>query len=116
MIWLIFWAEPSISLIADMAWATTWPPVSAPPLADTTTSRVSLAPSAVLRTVAVICSSAAAVSSSEAACCSVRRDRSSEATLISWLPEWMPPALPTITPMVCSSLAIEPLKSSRSFS
>jgi hypothetical protein len=80
-------------------------------LAAITTSLACLAPSAVLRTVAVISSSAAAVSSSEAACCSVRLDRSSAAWLISPVPEWMPWLLPAMTLMVSCSLPMAALKS-----
>ena len=83
MIWLICWAEFSISLIAATASRTTTPERSASARAEPTASRAWPAPSAVLRTVAVISSSAAAVSSRLAACCSVRRDRLSDAWLIS---------------------------------
>ncbi len=58
-------------------------------LGGATTCWAAFAPSAVLRTVAVISSSAAAVCSRLAACCSVRRDRSSAAWLISHVPERM---------------------------
>jgi hypothetical protein len=86
----------AISSMTPMIWATWRDEASMPPIAstvDSTTSRewpasvwasrtawcAALAPSAVLRTVAVIWSRAAAASSRLAACCSERCDRSSAA-------------------------------------
>src|SRR4051812_36844923 len=115
MIWEISWADFSIAPIATTASCTTLPEASASALAAITTSLACLAPSAVLRTVAVISSKAAAVSSSEAACCSVRLDRSSEAWLISPTPLRMPPVASTMERMVACRRSSAALKSSCSF-
>ncbi|MNL29823.1 hypothetical protein D3C87_1515230 [compost metagenome] len=114
VIWAICWAEVSISRMAVTVSSTTSPLRRALWRVASTISRARSAPSEAWRTVAVTCSRAAAVSSSEAACCSVRRDRSSEAWLISVVVERMPAALPMITVMVSSSRPMARLKSSRS--
>ena len=67
-------------------------------------------------TVAVISSSAAAVCSRLAACCSVRRDRSSEAWVISSAPNLTPCATAAIACMVSCRVAMVALKSARSIS
>ncbi len=100
-----------MAFIASTASRTMTPLFSASPRADWTTPEACRAPSAVRFTVAVIWSRAAAVSSSEAACCSVRRDRSSEAWLISLEPERMAATLSTTTATACSSWAMAVLKS-----
>ncbi|MND80237.1 hypothetical protein D3C80_720050 [compost metagenome] len=100
-----------MAVMAATASRTTLPLASASPRAACTTLEACLAPSAVLFTVAVISSRAAAVSSSEAACCSVRRDRSSEAWLISPEPERMAATLVTTTATACSSCEMAALKS-----
>ncbi len=67
-------------------------------------------------TVAVISFRAAAVSSRLAACCSVRRDRSSEAAKISWVPDWIAAVLPAIFKIVFCIFSSERLKSIRRLS
>ncbi|MND70497.1 hypothetical protein D3C80_620040 [compost metagenome] len=112
-IWL---DDCSMAVMALTASLTTAPEASASPRARCTTPDAWRAPSAVRFTVAVISSRAAAVSSRLAACCSVRRDRSSEAWLISLEPERMAATLATTTATACSSWAMAALKSAFSFS
>ena len=77
----------SILLIASTARLTMVEPSFASSRAVETTSRARWAPSAVRRTVEVICCTAAADSSRPEACCSVRKARSPAAAAISRVPE-----------------------------
>ncbi|PAV66406.1 hypothetical protein WR25_15787 [Diploscapter pachys] len=103
----------SISLIAITARPTTVSLSVTSARAASTTLLVSRAAAAVVRTCEVISSIAAAVSSRLAACCSVRRDRSSEAVLISPEPVRTSTALLATADSVVPSLSMAALKSTR---
>ena len=102
--------------MAPTALRATSPELSASVLASLTTVLARWAPSAILRTVAVISSRAAAVSSRLAACCSVRRDRFSDALEISSAPLRIPTVALLIDTMASASWPTAALKSMRSLS